>query len=185
MRLITLHRRLRWPAIALALALVSATARAQVHEDRLLRVASDGTIVGLPAQFSPATLRVVYALIDGERRVTTLALAIRDRRVELPLCVVGLLNTDDERDMRLSASWDHDEEIVPYYLQLRFFDPGFDSKRAANSGFALLFNLRTAKLIEMDVDVVHDRGERAQTIPVDLRARCADAESAAFLQRPH
>lgn len=172
------------PALcATALALACGSAQAQAHQDRLLRVAADGAIVGLPPQFSPATLKVVYATIEGERRVAALALDVRAHRVELPMCVVGLLNTGDERDMRVTGSWYHDEEIVPYYLQVRFFDPGFDSNRKTNPGFALLFNLHTAKLIEMDVDVVHDaKGERAQSIPVDLQARCADAEPGSFLQ---
>jgi hypothetical protein len=168
-------------ALAITLALALAPSSAFAHEDRAIQIRPDGTLDGLAPAYAPARLRLAFAPVDGEPRVSALALELHGRRVELPMCVLGLLNTERAADVQASASWEHDETILPPYLSLRFLDPGQDPKAAATSAFSLLFDLRSAKLIEMQVEIVHAARHRTQSVPVDLQARCGDAETASFL----
>jgi hypothetical protein len=153
------------------------------HQDRVVRIQADGTLDGLATAYAPARLRLGFASVDGEPHVSALALELHGRRTELPMCVLGLLNSERLADVQASASWEHDEAILPPYLSLRFLDPGQDAKATATSAFTLLFDLRSAKLIEMQVEIVRTAHQRTvtQIVPVDLQARCGDAETATFL----
>lgn len=150
------------------------------HEDRVLRLADDGTLAGLPAPYSPAHLALRFANVDGERRLTSLALDIRGQHTSLPTCALGLVNTQGIEDVRVLASWDHDEAVLPYYLQIRLLDPGQDPRSASASGFSLLFNLRTTRLMQMEVNIVRSLPPIEQSVPVDLRVRCSPEEFDGF-----
>ena len=154
------------------------------HQDTVLTLAPDGTLAGLPAAHAPARLKLGFASVQGAQHVAALALELRGARIELPMCVLGLLNTERVGDMQASASWYHDEAVVSHYISLKFFDPGDAPAASSKGGFSLLFDLRSARLIEMTVDVVHARERRVQSIPVDLRARCGEDEARAFMAVP-
>jgi len=161
--------------------LAAACCGAVAHQDRVLQIRPDGTLDGLAPPYAPARLRLSFATVEGEPRISALALDLHGRRVEVPMCVLGLLNSERVAEVQASASWEHDETIVPPYLSLRFADPGQDPKADASSGYTLLFDLRSAKLIEMQIEVVHAARHRTQTVPVDLQARCGEADAATFL----
>lgn len=157
------------------------SAHCLAHEDRVLDLAPDGALTGLPPDYAPGRLTLGFANVEGERRLTALTLSIHGVQVVLPMCVLGLLNTERREDVQVTASWDHDEDIVPHYLQLKLFDPGYQPRAWANAGFSLLFNLHDAKLMQMDVEVVHEKVQRTQSVPVDLRARCSGDDTEGFL----
>lgn len=75
--------------------------------------------------------------------------------------------------MLATGSWHHDESILPYYLSLEFFDPGYSARRWTNPGVQLLFNLRTGKLIHVKSLVVGDNGRSLQRAAVDLGSLCS------------
>ena len=83
-------------------------------------------------------------------------------------------------EIKVSASWYHSEKILPYYLKVDFFDPGYDESRWANSAFSLLFNLRSGKLMQMEVIIVRDNGRSIQNVPVDITVRCSSKELRGF-----
>jgi hypothetical protein len=157
--------------------MLGVSALCQAHEDKPLQLAADGAITGLPAAYSPARLQMVFSPVGDERRLTALRLQIGAKQVRLPTCLLGLIRTQAAQDARLSGSWTHDESVVPHYLNLNLADPGHPAS------FSLLFNLHDARLIEMDVDIERADDE-VQSLPVDLRARCAADELRGVLAAP-
>ena len=151
------------------------------HQDRIVKITSDGTLSAIPPSFGPAGLRVAFGQTKtGEPPVSSVELTLGAQRVSLPVCVTGLLHTVRIQDVHASASWYHDEKLLPYYLSLKFYDPGYDRKASFNSGYSLLFNLRTARLMQMEVLIVRDKGMAMQSVPVDLAARCSPQELETF-----
>jgi hypothetical protein len=146
--------------------MLGVSAFCHAHEDVALKLAADGAVQGLPVAYSPAHLDMVFRAMGDEQRLTSLRLQVGQQRVQLPACLLGLIHTQSARDVRLSASWDHDETVVPHYLQMQFLDPGHPAS------FALLFNLHTARLIDMTANIERSADE-LQSIPVDARSRCS------------
>jgi len=151
------------------------------HQDRIITVKNDGSLEGLPLDYSPATLRIEFAAQnEGGAPITSVTFNLGKNQVRLPLCITGLLQSRRITEVKASASWYHDEKILPYYLKINFFDPGYNQSRWANAGFSLLINLRTSKLMQMEVIIVRDDGKSIQNIPIDVAAQCNSEELGGF-----
>ena len=100
------------------------------HEDTPLIIDYKGTIIGLPEKFSPATFDV-----DSK------TLAVKDKSISFPECFLFLFGEKSKADIRLSASWYHDKEIMPYYLN---FDINPINK---NYGYSILIDIESLELI--------------------------------------
>ncbi|MBV8603261.1 MAG: hypothetical protein JO224_01120 [Pelomonas sp.] len=144
---------------------------AAAHQDRVIGLAADGSLQGLPAAYAPARLRLTFSAVGDARRLTDLELRLGAAHVRLPTCVLGLIHADGTGRLRLSASWEHDEAILPHYLAARFAEPD-----DAGLAFTLLFDLHTAQLIEVTADLAHGDGAEPRSLALDLRARCAADE---------
>jgi len=162
--------------------LVLASGNCFAHKDRIITLRDDGYLEGLPSEYNPAILRIQFAPQNTDSAsVTSISLDLGTNHVNIPLCVTGLLHSKRMNEIKLSSSWYHDESLFPHSLSVRFFDPGYKSNRWANNGFLLMFNLHTAKLIRMEVMIVHDNGKSMQSIPVDITDRCTHEERKEFL----
>lgn len=146
------------------------------HRDIRVTVEDDGTLVRIPPDYGAAALHVAFASSADGPRIATVVLDLGRNHTRLPACITSLLKTRAMSDVRASASWYHDESIVPYYLSLEFFDPGYDASAWANAGYSLLFDLHTGKLLWMRALIVRDGGKSAQDKSEDLAARCPPAE---------
>ena len=100
------------------------------HEDTPLKIDDKGNIIGLPKKFSPATFDV-----------NTKTLVIKDKRISFPECFLFLFGKKGKADIRLSASWYHDKEIMPYYLNFHI------NPINKNYGYSILIDLDTLELI--------------------------------------
>ena len=159
--------------ILIAALLIFTSSACFAHEDRIVTINADGSLAGIPAEYGPATLRVNFSQQGaGGASIESIDLTLGENQVHLPTCVNGLINTREMSQIRASASWYHDEAILPYYLHFDFFDPGYNDSRWANSGYTLLFNLRNGRLIRMEVLVILDDGKGLQNIPVDVSDLC-------------
>src|SRR5262245_7167409 len=154
-------------ACVLLVACIIGTAECLAHRDRRLTVTDDGAIVGIPSQYGAAALHVAFESSTGDPKVSAVVLDLGRNHTRLPDCVTRLLTTRNMGDIEALASWYHDESIVPYYLALEFFGPGYSPSRWANSGHELLFDLRTGRLLQMKAMIGED--QRLQFAPVDLR----------------
>jgi hypothetical protein len=172
-------------AILIGFVLVSGVCSA--HEDSGITVKVDGSLEGLPSEYGPANLHVEFTL--EERRALPIAssiiLNLGKNRVRFPGCLTGLLQIRSMSQIRATASWYHDEGLLPYYLKFYFVDSDYDESRwPPDQGYySLLFNLRTGKLMEMEVMIVRDAG-RSQYVPVDLAQLCRGEVLKDFLSAP-
>lgn len=150
------------------------------HQATGLTLEDDGTIVGLPAEFGPANLRITFSQKSDDPPIQSIVLTLGKKSTSLPICVTGLLLSLDMKEIRISASWYHDKSSFPFYLQVELYDPGYDVKQWANPSYTLLFNLRTGKLMQMEVNIVRHNGKTLQHIPIDLANRCGLKELNTF-----
>jgi hypothetical protein len=166
-------------AVAIGWILISGTCFA--HSDRVITVKDDGSLEGIPSEYGPAIMRVEFAPPNtDDAPITSITLNLGKNRVRMPICVTGLLLTRRMSEIKASASWYHDEKDIPHYLNVEFFDPGYDKSRWANPGFSLLFNLRTGRLMQMEVMIVRENGKGIQNVPVDIAGRCKPEELKSF-----
>jgi hypothetical protein len=100
------------------------------HKDTPLTIDDKGIILGLPDEFSPATFDV-----------NSKTLVIKDKRITFPECFLFLFGKKSKADIRLSASWYHDKEIMPYYLNFHI------NPINKNYGYSILIDLETLELI--------------------------------------
>ena len=167
---------------ALLLVALFAYGLCHAHQDRIIAINAEGTLVGLPAEFAPARLHITFDVAADRRApITSVELWLGKQNVRLPFCVTAVLMTDRLKDVKAYASWYHDEKTLPYYLNVEFHDPGYRASALYNSGFSLLFNLRTARLMEMKVNVRRDKGRSLQMLPLDIAALCPASERAQFM----
>ncbi|XLZ72383.1 hypothetical protein ABT364_10590 [Massilia sp. SR12] len=163
---------------------LTASSNAIAHVDTLLPIRADGMMADLPSNFGPGKLAVNFSSPSARRpSVSSVVLQLRGRQIELPKCVTSLLRTKSMKEVVAAGSWYHDEAMLPYYLQVTFFNPGYSAKLRANSGVQILFNLRTGDVIEIHALVVGDKGRSVRNFPVDLNARCTADEAAKLASR--
>jgi hypothetical protein len=172
-------------AIFIGFVLVSSVCSA--HQDRSIIVKADGSLEGLPSEFGPAYLHVKFALEERSALpiASSITLNLGKNRVSFPGCLTGLLQIRSMSQIFASASWYHDEGHLPYYLKFYFVDPGYDESRWPDQGYySLLFNLRTGKLMEIEVQIVRDAGRSLQYVPVDLAKLCKGEVLKGFSSAP-
>ena len=170
-------------AIFIGIVLVSGVCSA--HQDRIIIVNADGSLEGLPSEYGPANLHVEWSTqTTGGAPINSITLNLGKNRVSFPACLTGLFRTSSMSEILAKASWYHNESLLPYYLNVIFFDPGYDESRFYNQGFSLLFNLRTGKLMRIEVDIVRNSGITMQHVPVDLAERCTDEVIKRFSSAP-
>jgi hypothetical protein len=135
-------------------------------------------LADIPVQ--PAVLDVTFTPVVppkfGVPAISSVILTLGQNETRLPSCVTNFLHTVRLQDIQVLASWYHDQTILPYYVNVKFFDEGYDTKKPFNSGFSIVFNLRTARLIQMQALMVRDQGNSVQPVPIDLASRCSPSE---------
>ena len=143
------------------------------HRDTVLKLNPDGRLDGLPAEYSPATLRIAFSQSSepGAPPISRLELKIGAKSVVVPQCVTALIITRNIKDVRVVASWYHTNSGLPPYLDVTLFDPGHKGGDF-RPGYKLLFDLSKVRLFRMDVMILRD-GNSVQYVPVDISERCA------------
>lgn len=153
---------------------ILASSNAIAHADRILPIGPGGAMPDVPLEFGPANLQVGFsAPLRASQPISSLVLALGDKRIEVPACITSLLRSREMKEVQVTGSWYHDESILPYYLNLSFFEPGYSANRWANPGVELLINLRTGQLIEVKALVDGDKGRALRHVAVDLSSRCS------------
>jgi hypothetical protein len=147
------------------------------HVDARILLHGDGRLEGLPAEFGPASMKVEFAKRGSDvNAIESVTLTLGSSTVRLPPCLVGHVYTTKLDDIVVSASWYHMETRVPHYLMVRFLDPGHQGPKLERSGYSFLFDLRSAKVMRMEVVIVREGGKSRQAVPVDMNALCGAEE---------
>jgi hypothetical protein len=112
---------------------------AQAHEDTLLTRDLGGAIGGLPKDYLPAQF-----LIDRDKkgRAIRASLRLTAGHYAFPECILRLFPRPPRSRISLTASWYHAGTLLPPYIELNF-------RNDDQAGLWLLFNLRTAELLEV------------------------------------
>jgi len=122
-------------ARSLILALLFISTLLYAHEDKILTL-SDGQITGLPKRYEPASLDIG----SGTLRIGT-------REIILSPSLRALFPEDGSYDLRITASWYHEPEIIPYYIALHITPKGRDFS------YVILLNLDSLEPIRVQVEL--------------------------------
>jgi hypothetical protein len=142
---------------------------ASANVDRILTLDQNGVIAGLPAQYSPAKLS--FEPLAG------ITLQLGKSRTTVPQCLSRVLEKQERRNIQITGSWTGEESpTLPYYIDIKFYDPGFDASRVGNPGYSLIFSLETGKLLVMKRMEVLDEGRTIREQAVDLKSLCAQSQ---------
>lgn len=110
-----------------------------MHQDTPLQIDTNGNIIGLPKEFSPAKF-------DLDKKY----LRIKDKEIVLPNCLNYYFNEHEKSKLNLFASWYHSKDIMPYYLN-------FDiSQENVNYGYTILIDLETLELIYVSKSITEE-----------------------------
>ncbi|MBD9417580.1 hypothetical protein IB234_23735 [Pseudomonas sp. PDM16] len=147
----------------------------------MLSLGNSGAIVGLPEQYLPATLEIELSTDATATAVEKIQIEIAKNKLSLPQCIMQLLKTNNASDISLSASWYHEASSLPHYINVNFYDPGYNPEKWANSGYSIIFNLANAKIIDMTYSQVSPDGSSSQLHPVNFSSLCRNQEIENFL----
>jgi hypothetical protein len=126
--------------------------RALAHSDTIFSIAEDGTISGLPAQYSPA-----------KYLATSHTLSIGKNTVSFPSCLVSkFFPFGAEHKLLLSGSWYHRRSILPPYLSFKI---SFPERPYA---LKILLELDSLKIIDSHFEDQIRQGEFIQTLSYKL-----------------
>lgn len=159
-----LMQSLRRPLLLLMLV----TGVASAHQDQIVTIQPDGSLLGIPKEFGPVFLRVT-GLDAAEPIVEFISGGHRNL---LPACLTENIKTRSSKEISTSASWYHRKSILPYYVNVEFYDPGYDNRRAYNSSFNILFNLQTSTIIKIERFVAKETDDGGQYQDVVLPPGC-------------
>lgn len=147
----------------------------------MLELKNNGVIVGLPEQYSPASLEIEISPEATESPVKEIQVEIAHHKLRVPQCVTRMLKTNNASNILLSASWYHDASSLPPYININFYNPGYNPEKWSNSGYSILLSLANAKIIEMTYSQVSTKERSTQLIPVTFSDFCHKQEIETFL----
>jgi hypothetical protein len=96
------------------------------HQDTPIKLKDDGTLKGLPEQYSNPTFDL-----------NTLTLCIGENKIIIPECVKSIFMDDQIYLNHISASWYHDPEFLPHYIHIDI------------NGYEIFFNLETLEIFQI------------------------------------
>ena len=109
---------------------------AEAHEDTAVtHDAKDGKLERLPEEYLPASF-------DTAKRV----LRIKDHRMEFPPFLKALLPKPEDSEYLFAASWYHNKELMPPYLNIRVKAKGGEFRHAILIDLASLKIFAVTKL---------------------------------------
>ena len=172
-------RSIAQPAIILALA----TGVCSAHQDSIIEITKDGTLVGLPAQFQPSVLKVLFSSNEHSKHpIKSVSITIGKSTIHLPRAVVELLRSEGPGSIAVSASWYHEASLLPPYMNIEFTDPRFSKNQTGVSGYRMMINLNTGKLFSMASVIVIKPDSSWQHREIKLSTLCTSSELAGFYE---
>tara|TARA_B110000046_G_scaffold179767_1_gene209469 strand:+ start:556 stop:1020 length:465 start_codon:yes stop_codon:yes gene_type:complete len=124
-----------------------------VHQDTILRIDENGNIIGLPKEFG-------VTKFDLNKKY----LRIKDKEIVFPSCMNYYFDIHEKPKLKLSASWYHSKDIMPYYLN-------FDiSQKNKDFGYTILIDLETLEIIDIEVSI--NQGNSTYNHEIKLDDHC-------------
>ncbi|KAF1708886.1 hypothetical protein CSC70_12355 [Pseudoxanthomonas kalamensis DSM 18571] len=138
------------------------------HEDRILTLQPDGNIPEIPASFGSVFLSI--SGLDGSAPSVRFHAGMHVN--DLPTCAARYIRSKSKSDVQITGSWHHDESSLPYYIYIQFRDPGYTQDKSFNSSVNMLFNLRTAELMEFKRFEASRSGKSGRSFDIKLPENC-------------
>lgn len=162
-----------------AVFLVLASCACYAHQDSVIEIKNDGTLVGLPSQFLPSILKIQFNSKENTKHpIESVSLTIGNRILILPKKVVSLLRSKNLSSVSVTSSWYHEPSLLPPYLIIEFQDSNFLKDQKGISGYRMMFNLNTCKLISLASIFVIEPDSSWQHRPMDLSTLFTPSELA-------
>jgi len=130
--------------IAAALILWLMTGAVSAHKDRILPIASDGTLGVVPAAYGPVKVHVSRAP-DNPATLTRVAVTSPRFNIVLNECIVS--NLKHVTHIQASGSWYHTRGDTSPYATLTFFSGSYDPRRPTNSYYSVTFSLLDGRIL--------------------------------------
>ena len=143
----------------------------------IMELSRNGDIQGLPNEYQPAHLGLAKKG-DAAPEVT---LRLGRAVVALPSCVSELFRRIPRSRMKLSASWYHNPEVLPYYLNVELQEQA--SKEGFFDGWSLLFNLGSGELMSLRRVWQIDNGWGEQSAEIKPSQICTPEELRTLIPR--
>lgn len=127
------------------------------HEDKVLKLEKDGTLVGLPEKYAPAKfVRKNFHLTIGENTI------------HIPECVKEVFSSLEKPTFYFTASWYHNLEILPPYIQIEIKVPD------NSNSWQLLINLDTLDILHFYKSISKlENGELSyQSENIEISEKC-------------
>ncbi len=161
---------------AIAIATLTSYCHVSAHADVSIKISADGTLLGLPAEYSPAKIEIIFDTSRSPKHpVVHASLSIGKSRVVIPSQILYLLNTNSNNGIIAHASWTHKSSQLPPYIVIEFLDPGYNLNNFLNPGYKMTFNLRSCKLFSMGRNYVNQDKRSGGTESVQLDRYCSQA----------
>ena len=166
-----------------AIFFVLASGVCSAHQDSVIEIKTDGTLVGLPKQFQPSILKVLFTSQKNSKHpIESVSLTIGNKTIVLPKAVVDLLRSEKLGSISVAASWYHEASLLPPYMIIEFEDSKFLKDQKGISGYRMMFNLNTGKLFSLASIFVVEPDSSWQHRPIDLSTLCNASELAKFYE---
>ncbi len=110
-----------------------------LHQGTPLEIDEHGNIIGLPKKFGESKF-------DLDKNY----LKINDKEIVFPYCLSYYFDIHEKPELNLFASWYHSKDIMPHYLHFDIF------QKNGNFGYAILINLETLELINVQICIIQD-----------------------------
>ncbi|NHZ63661.1 hypothetical protein [Massilia genomosp. 1] len=165
-------------------ALMGSSGACLAHVDVIVEFSPDGMMDTIPAKYGPARMNVVFAAPGAEQAVGSVILQLGGHVTTLPRCIVALLPSRQMAQVSASASWYHDESVLPYYLSLRFAAPAAMTVKPGTH-VGILVNLRTAKIININKVITGPAEGEQRSVGMGLLQRCSAQELDAVFDPMH
>ncbi len=162
-------------AIASTIVVLLAATIATSHQDRVLSLRSDGTIVGLPDRFGASRLT-----IDKSGNPWIVVVRIGAIELELPECL-GSLFQNSPPPLTLAGSWYHDLETLPPYLAISL--PQKAGRPDGAVAFDLVLSLKDLSIVDLSMSIALPNG--GQLMPDDALSKiCSETDLESTKSRP-
>ncbi|WP_457418415.1 hypothetical protein [Roseateles sp. P5_E7] len=147
------------------------SSQTNAHQDRILSLASDGSIPELPSQYTLTRLKMEFA--DKESgRPTKVTFISGGKQTVIERCVLQTLPADSWKTVSLSGSWYHERSTLPHYVSIRFKTPAQSPRLPAPVGISFLFSLEDARLLQIEATTATSNENEVQSRAIDLKGGC-------------
>jgi hypothetical protein len=160
--------------LALLLSLSFFAPIAFAHKDTNFPILPDGMLQNLPKEYGKARI-VVGAWQKVDEQSSKVKLVIGKKQVELPPCIATHVLESSKDRIQARGSWYHNSFTLPPYLVIEL--PNKSSPQNSYfDGYSLMFNLKSAKLIEIKKMTALDGGTGVKEQNIKISELCTKDE---------